>query len=404
MPGRENQTIKSTIDWLLSGARSAFISQAVLAELCERLTAIGIPLSHVDVFVRTLHPDREGRRFEWTLGREITISLVPFDALAAEPFAENSPQANIPPAHLRLHEPGFPLDSPVIRKFLTAGATDILATPLVSTSGEVHSAIWATDRPGGFATCDIADLTSVVAPLARVAEVRALRQTAINLLDTYVGNHAGGRILAGQIRRGHVESINAAIWLSDMRGFTTLSDRIAPRAMIDLLNRYFDCQEPAILRYGGEILKFMGDGLLAMFPIHGDSDPAQVCSGALAAAREARASVASLRVPLDGSETQQIRFGLALHLGQVLYGNIGGKNRLDFTCIGPAVNLAARVEKLASSLGRVILTSTEFAEKCPADLVPLGEFPLRGVAAPQKIFGLPDETSPSPDLTIRLAD
>ena len=146
----------------------------------------------------------------------------------------------------------------------------------------------------GFRDAQIEAIESIVAPLARVAEVRALRRTAGNLLDTYVGKNAGERILAGQIRRGHAEAIHAAIWLSDMRGFTLLADRVPAQTLVELLNDYFDCQVPAILDHGGEVLKFMGDGLLAIFPIGHERDPAEVCARALARAYEARRNVAAL--------------------------------------------------------------------------------------------------------------
>src|SRR6266404_4975235 len=177
----------------------------------------------------------------------------------------------------------------------------------------------------------------------------------------------------------------AAIWLSDMRGFTALADRMSPRVMIDLLNRYFDCQVPVILDHGAEVLKFMGDGLLAIFAIAGDE--AEVCKRALAAARQAQTNIAELA----GSAMPGLRFGLALHIGDVLYGNIGSGNRLDFTCIGPAVNFAARIEKLTGRLGRAILASGDFSRHCPGEFAPLGEFTLPGISAVQSIFGLEDE-------------
>ena len=175
-----------------------------------------------------------------------------------------------------------------------------------------------------------------------------------------------------------------------MRGFTALSERIPPQALVDLLNRYFECQVPAILDHGGEVLKFIGDGLLAIFPLAADGDDAaEVCRRALACARNAQARIDALDPAPDGTEDSAVRFGLALHIGQVLYGNIGGGNRLDFTCIGPAVNLAARLETIAGRLGRTIVASAEFAAHLPDELVPLGDFPVAGFAAPQAVFGLP---------------
>ena len=180
------------------------------------------------------------------------------------------------------------------------------------------------------------------------------------------------------------------IWLSDMRGFTAVADRLPPQQLVDLLNRYFDCQVPAIVKHGGEVLKFIGDGLLAIFPVaEGATDAREVCDRALAAARESEAAIDAIDASTGIEHVDRIRFGLALHLGEVLYGNIGSGNRLDFTCIGPAVNLAARLEKLAAGLGRTIIVSAEFARHCQVELEHLGEFTVAGFAAPQTAFGLP---------------
>jgi adenylate cyclase len=165
----------------------------------------------------------------------------------------------------------------MLRELRDEGVSDYLASPLLLTDGEIDLATWTTRQAGGFTDAQIEGIKSIIAPLARVAEVRALRRTAINLLDTYVGNQAGERILAGAIRRGHAEAIYAGIWLSDMRGFTLLADRVPPQILLELLNEYFDCQVPTILKHGGEVLKFMGDGLLAIFPIESDSGPGEVC-------------------------------------------------------------------------------------------------------------------------------
>jgi adenylate cyclase len=220
-----------------------------------------------------------------------------------------------------------------------------------------------------------------------------MRRTATALLDTYVGNRAGERIWAGQIRRGHAEAMQAAIWLSDLRGFTALSDRLDARTVVDILNQYFDCQVPAIRKHGGEILKFMGDGLLAVFPIAKDGgDLGEVCARVLEAAREARASVDAMRYAgVEGDE--RFRFGVALHIGEILFGNIGGTSRLDFTCIGPAVNLAARLEKIAGKLSRTVVASAAFAGVSTDGWTELGEFPIAGFSKTQRVFGLRDEAS-----------
>jgi adenylate cyclase len=380
----------SVAEWLIDGARSAPEAGEVLAQLCHRLLACGIPLWRVAVFVRTLHPDIPGRAFVWRPGEEVQVRMADFELFESEEF-RNSPVAGVHERGVairrRLADRDCPMDFAVLGDLVAEGITDYLASPLVFTNGAVHVATWTTRQPGGFTDAQIAGLETITTPLARVAEVRALRREAINLLDTYVGHQAGARILEGQIRRGHVEAIHAAIWLSDMRGFTATADRLPLETLIDLLNRYFDCQVPAILEGGGEVLKFMGDGLLAIFPIDG-ADPGSVCERALAAALNARERISAMTAPAGLAGGDGIRFGLALHVGQVLYGNIGGGKRLDFTCIGPAVNLAARLEKLAGKLGRTIVASGDFAVRCPGALLPIGEFQVAGFSAAQTIFGM----------------
>ena len=393
--------VRSVVDWLIDGARSAARSEDVLAELCERLLACGIPLWRAGVFVRTLHPHITGRRFLWQAGSGVAVGELPFEDLETAKYRASPVvrvYATAAPLRRRLSGERDAAEFDVLRELCAEGATDYLASPLFFTDGSIQVATWATKDAGGFGDEHISAIEAVVAPLARVAEIRALRRTASNILDTYVGNQSGERILAGQIRRGHTESIHAAIWLSDMRGFTRLADRVPPDALISLLNRYFDCQVPAILDHGGEVLKFMGDGLLAIFPVRDRGATPAVCDAALGAAAEARGGIAALGGSIGIDGVDELRFGLALHVGDVLYGNVGGGARLDFTCIGPAVNLAARLEKLAGTLGRALLASDEFARHCGTGLERIGTFMLPGFAAEQAVFGLVDESGSAPRL------
>jgi adenylate cyclase len=379
--------IRAVGEWLIEGARSAPLPQHVLAQLCDRLVTCGIPLWRVAVFVRTLHPNVMGRRFMWRLGSEVEVAEGPFELLKTSDFLDSviaRVYLTADPVRRRLAVANPILDFPILSELRTEGVTDYLATPLAFTDGTTHVATWTTRESRGFTDEQITGIEAIITPLARVAEVRALRHTASTLLDTYVGHDAGERILAGHIRRGDIEEIHAVIWLSDMRGFTALADSLPPRVIIDLLNRYFDCQVPVILEHGAEVLKFMGDGLLAIFPI--TDNETEACKRALAAARQAKASIAALA----SSAMPGLRFGLALHIGDVLYGNIGSGNRLDFTCIGPAVNCAARIEKLTGQLGRAILASDEFARCCPSEFTALGEFSLAGFSAAQVIYDLAD--------------
>jgi adenylate cyclase len=380
---------KAISDWLTDGARATQRPEMVLTDLCDQLVKAGIPLWRVAVFVRTLHPEIMGRRFIWQQGAGVTVTEGLFDLLERDQFL-NSPFVAVIKSgrsiRRQLAGPDNPEEFSIFRELRAEGATDYLATPLMFTDGSVHVVTWSTQQMGGFTDAQIASIEMIVKPFARVAEIRALQRTATNLLDTYVGHHAGERILAGRIRRGHTETINAVIWLSDMRGFTAMADRLPPQVLVDLLNRYFDCQVPAILKYGGEVLKFIGDGLLAIFPLaEGLAGAREACDLALGAARIAQVNIDAIDTPTNA---HGVRFGLALHLGEVLYGNIGSGNRLDFTCIGPAVNLAARLEKVAAKLGRTIVASAEFVTHCPDEFVSLGEFSVAGFAAPQLVFGL----------------
>jgi adenylate cyclase len=382
------------ISWLVDGARSAQEPDAVLDQLCDRLLAAGLPLWRAGVFVSTPHPELFGRSFVWRHGRGVVVTGASFTITNREEF-QTSPLSEVIATGKRLRHrlSETPAGRSIFLDDMRAeGITDYIAFPLVSTDGSVDMASWTTKLPSGFSDADVEKLERIMPAFTRVAEVRKLNRLATNLLNTYVGHRTGAKILAGQIRRGHTEVLHAVIWLSDLRGFTALSDRIPPILVVDLLNRYFDCQVPAIVEHGGEVLKFMGDGLLAIFPIADDgSDERAVCSSAVAAARTAREAVRSLRYSALGGPTEDVRFGLALHVGEVLYGNIGGSDRLDFTCIGPAVNLAARLEKLAGKLGRTIVASAEFAKHLPDDWHDIGEFSVAGISKAQRVFGLKDE-------------
>jgi adenylate cyclase len=381
-------------DWLVDGARSTSSPTEMMAETCERLVQAGLPLWRVGVFVRTLHPDIFGRNFIWRPGAEVEVGTVDFHILDSPEF-KSSPLAIVFREGVEVRGR---LDDPQSKRFpffddmRAEGVTDYIALPLLFIDRSVHASSWTTKQPGGFSDEQLNALRSLVLPLARLIEIVSLRRTASILLDTYVGNRAGERILGGQIRRGHTETMQAAIWLSDLRGFTALSDRLPAETVVDILNGYFDCQVSAIRTHGGEVLKFMGDGLLAVFPIDEYvGDVQQVCSSVLEAACESRANVDAMHYP-NGEAVERFRFGVALHVGRILYGNIGGGNRLDFTCIGPAVNLAARLEKIAGRLHRTVVASAGFASACPDSWTELGEFPISGFSKAERVYGLLDET------------
>jgi adenylate cyclase len=387
--------LQKLIDWLIDGARSAPVPAQMMAETCERLVAAGLPLARVGVFVRTLHPDIVGRNFVWRLGGEVVVGSANYEMLDSEEF-RTSPLAIV---FAEGREVRALTDSPDAKRFPLLAElreediTDYIALPLLNVDGSVHASSWTTKQAGGFTDTQIKAIHDLIPPLSRLIEVTRLRFMSSILLDTYVGNRAGERILGGQIRRGHAESMHAAIWLSDLRGFTALSDRLPAETVVDILNQYFDCQVSAIATHGGEVLKFMGDGLLAVFPIDEYiGDTTKVCAQVLDAARASRANVDAMQFPV-GETFERFRFGVALHVGKILYGNIGGGNRLDFTCIGPAVNLAARLEKIAGRLHRTVVASRAFAEASVGGWEDLGEFPIAGFSKAERVYGLADEIS-----------
>lgn len=392
------ENLKEIATWVSAGDRNGVPPEVMMQQLCERLVEAGVALWRVGVFVRTLHPQMFGQSFTWRRGRDVTVYAAPYGIEESEDFL-NSPLRMVYTMgeEVRRHESEIHADT-MSSFFVDARAehmTDYIAMPLRFLSGAIHAISWTTTAPGGFTDPEIEALRSLMAPIARVIEIIHLERTATALLDTYVGNRAGQRILAGQIRRGHTETMSAAIWLSDLRGFTRLSDMLPSNAVVEVLNLYFDCQVDPIIEHGGEVLKFMGDGLLAVFPIaEGGTETAEVCGRVLAAARASRERVAAMTFRHGGTNFDKFRFGLALHVGEVLYGNIGGGHRLDFTCIGPAVNLAARLEKIASDLNRTIVASEGFAAAAPESWLNLGEFPIAGFRRAERVYGLTDEALP----------
>lgn len=370
----------ATITWLTEGARSANQPQEVVHQLCSQLIAAGLVIDRCAVFVSTLHPSVMGRRFLWNPGQEVQVNEANYEVLESNTYRRSSVALVFRTGkaiRLYLEAPDCPDEYNIVNDLRAEGFTDYVIHPLDFLNGQHHAISWATKRPGGFSDGDIVALQAVRTPLARIAEIYALRRNTGNLLDTYVGHRTGQRILEGKIRRGDVETIHAAILMADLRGFTTLSNQRPASEVVGILNAYYDCLVPSIEAHGGEILKFMGDGLLAIFPI--EQDRQSVCDAALQAASEGQGR-------LCNQEDAVFRCGMALHLGEVLYGNIGSADRLDFTAIGPAVNLTARLEPLTRELDRSILTSAAFAAVCPSTLKSLGCFELRGFETRTEIF------------------
>jgi adenylate cyclase len=249
---------------------------------------------------------------------------------------------------------------------------------------------WATSDPAGFSDAHIAEIVALLPALAACMETRSLRGMLKGLLSIYLGHQAGSRVLAGTIRRGEGEVIAAAIWLCDLRDFTMLSETLPSADVIRLLDDYFEIMAGPVADHGGEVLKFIGDAMLAIFPIQDDLDRDRACRTALTAAEEALTRLAKANAERRARGDIEINLGLALHTGSVMYGNIGAPDRLDFTVIGPAVNLTARIAGLCRPMKRQLLASARFASPCGSELVSLGLHAMRGLSEAQEVFGLPD--------------
>ncbi|WP_024508791.1 adenylate/guanylate cyclase domain-containing protein [Bradyrhizobium sp. ARR65] len=377
------------VQWLTNHTRDERFIDNIFAELCIRLQRAGIPVKRASLHFLIHHPQWLGARIMWADGmREAEIARVDYDVRGRSEYI-GSPANEIHEGAAEVREnlerdPSVGRKHAVYDEMRAKGLTDYVAWPLYHTLGKRHMVTFATDRPGGFDDTQIASLSRLLPLLALVSEIRVKNRLARTLLETYVGSHAGELILAGATRRGSGTTVRAAIMICDLRDFTAISDNWPRDDVIDLLNDYFDAISEPIARHGGEILKFMGDGLLAIFPL---SQPS-ACANLLHAVTEARQSMIALNQKNSETGRVPLNYGIGVHVGDVMYGNIGSRSRLDFTVIGPAVNMASRLEALTKQLGRKVLLSRAFADfvQSDFDLERVGEYPVRGFSEPIELF------------------
>jgi adenylate cyclase len=392
----------------------ALITQAGLAgrkevdllhTFCKELAGHDLQLTQGSVIVDTLHPVFEGRAFRWRRDDpdyEPVVSYGPSNqGGAAEESWRRSPFYHLVEtggAVVRRRIATEPLDFPILNDLRDAGNTDFIALihrfESDGTIGEmdcVYSS-WVTDAPGGFTEEQAVALQQLVATLALAVKSASLAQIAETLLETYLGRDAGRRVLSGRIARGVADRIGAVIWYSDLRGFTSIAEAAAPEQIIPFLNDYSEAVITSIQEAGGDVLKLIGDGILAIFNAE---DPASACSCALSAERLMRERVAALRAERQESGLPATQPYLGLHIGEVFYGNIGSRDRLDFTVVGPAVNETSRIAALCRSVEKDVLVSAAFAQACSPQqrncLVSVGRYALRGIDRPRNLFTLDKE-------------
>ena len=386
----QHDTIEAIVDWLAGPAQHVPTLSREFDEFAWRMLAAGFPLLRVTLQLRTLHPQYLGATFVWwrTTGRTV-LRLVTHEVLDLYGHEDN-PVRRVMVAgetvRRRLDVADDALDFPILHDLKAEGATDYFALPVKSSFGTNHMVTYVTDHTGGFTAQQIADLTRVSQRLALLVDLRSQRRIASNILDAYLGPKTGPKVLAGQIRRGTGEEITAVLWSSDLRGFTERSDRLAGPQMIAMLNALFDAQATAIAGHGGEILKFIGDGLLAIFPFEHADKAAAAARCAFDAAIQAVEAARGLIHDPSLVDEPPLEIVVALHVGTAIYGNIGAADRLDFTVIGPAVNLVSRIETVAKALDLSIVVSDDFARAYGGPLQPLGRHELRGLATPHDLF------------------
>ena len=381
------------IEWLVQEAWKARSAPALVAQLAEALVATDIPLWRLRLLIRTLNPQLFAINYTWQRDTdEITEFHATHAGIQGAQY-RNSPFAAIISGQggvrRRLDGPDPELDFPILEDLVKEGATDYVAMPLRFSDGQINILTMVSDRPGGFSTDELGQLYEVLPTLSRLLEAHAQRISALTLLRTYLGSNAGERVMNGLVKRGDGENLHAVIWFCDLRGSTALAESLSREDYLAALNQYFDCMAGAVIDHDGEVLKFIGDAVLAIFPIDDLADPyPKACTSALDASRDAQQRIDDVNRERAERGEPPLAYGIGLHRGDLTYGNIGTTKRLDFTVIGSAVNEAARIKDMCKALDRPVLISEAFARSVPGELVTLGRHNLRGVSAEQEIFTL----------------
>jgi adenylate cyclase len=380
----------------------------LLAGFCRRIAERGVPIARALVILDTLHPIYEGRAFRWRSDQPEAVETVDYgrtnEGEAAETWRRSAFYHLLESGGAMLRRrlvAGEPADFLSIEQARDEGMTDYLALihrfadeGVIGEMDCVYSS-WATDAPKGFDDADVLALTRLTPFLNLAVKSAALARMAGTLAETYLGRDAGRRVMSGRIARGVAEKIRPVLWCSDLRGYTRISETAPPEQIIPLLNDYAEVVVSAVYGQGGDVLKLIGDGVLAIFTCESRE---RDCRAALAAAAQVRKGVAKLNGTRTAAGLPTTEVYLALHVGDVYYGNVGSKDRLDFTIIGPAVNEVSRILAMSRSVERDVLVSASFAAALGSQvrhrLVSVGRYALRGVTQPQELF------TPEPDFEI----
>lgn len=388
----EGWPLAPVIDWLYSDRSKIRNAQEFLRQFADQLMAVGAPLNRFRYSFWTIHPQLAAISYIWSKETgDVEMFEVPHGIRDTAAFigspAEKINKTGIP-IRYHLEEMDLSKEHPVLSEVAAMGATDYLGIPMTAVYGEFQSAFLSTDRPGGFTDCDIKKLTRLMDFLQPRMDILAAHRASVELLNTYVGERTGRRVLNGQVKRGDGETIKAALWFSDLRNFTELSETLPADDLLSILNSYFEFVFNAVDRHGGEVLRFIGDAMLIVFTEEEAGSLEKACDAAITAAEEAFSKLAELNEARKANGETEIRFGIGLHEGTVIYGNVGAPSRLDFTVMGPAVNRTARLEGMTKSLPNDLLFSKEFADLIKRPVISHGFHKLKGIGEPQEVFSL----------------
>lgn len=382
-------TGKKQIEWLLGSGPALPSCRHVLEQLTRRLVDDGMALKRATFSIGVLHPELFAKSYVWESGApNVTEIDVHHGILSTDQYHESPYKPlNEGEAFVRRRLlPSADLDFPVLEDLRDAGCTDYIAIGLPRSDGGLYRTSWSSDREGGFTDAEIEELMEMRPALGVIIELQSRAEMTKSVLDLYLGREAGRRVYQGDIRRGEGKTIRSVLWMCDLRGFTLLSDRIPLKFLIAVLNDYFEAVTGPIHAHGGEVLKFIGDAVLGIFPIDNENEVDEICERALGAAELAAANMQILNRRRSREDKPPLDFGIALHVGDAMYGNLGSRDRLDFTVIGPAVNLCARLESLAGRLGQKIICSAEFARHAEAEMNSVGTHALKNVEDPVEAF------------------
>ncbi len=374
----------------------------------SRLVAGGIPVSRISIGGMVLHPVFGADDIVWEADHDqVSVNRVSRSVLTTPEF-QNAPffhmaSSGIPFLRQSLEQPATDQNFPIYDRLRAAGITDYFA--FFQSYGNTEELLWAdlppgmagvlgafsTRRAGGFADMEIEYLKAMSMPLATAVKATTTYDLAGALLDTYLGKYSGGHVLDGLIERGDGRLIDCVLWYCDLRDSTRLADETPLDEYLATLNDYFDCTAGAVLDHGGEVLKFIGDAVMAIFPVEEGNRPTpDMCRAALMTAKDALARAQRLNEVRAGNNLPDINFGIALHVGQVMYGNVGTARRLDFTVIGPAANEVARLDGLSKKLQTPLVASAKFNEEFSEELTALGTHEVHGVSRGLAAFTTPD--------------